>query len=108
MGSGSGNGAGEEVKFMMDCRRNKLKLYYIPTIITELLPSGKSQWFNGRNTKYIRDIGWSAKKSFGYILGFAYIHYHLFSHFKQRYKDQMTFISAYSNILKGLFENRNK
>lgn len=105
MGSGTGNGAGEEVKFMMECKRKGFNMVYNPSIITELLP-GESHWFTGRNAKYPRDTGWSAHRSFGLFLGLAFINYHIICHYSDRYKDQMSFIKAYYLINKGFWENR--
>ena len=74
MGSGSGNGGGEEIKFLMDCRRKKLELYYTPQIIATV-KSENSQWFNGFTEKYFKDIFWAARRSLGTYLGIVYLFY---------------------------------
>jgi glycosyltransferase involved in cell wall biosynthesis len=104
MGSGTGNGPGEEIKFMMDCKRKRFKMYFMPIIITELLPS-PSKWFKGRDEKYVRDAGWIAHRSMGVFLGLMYIHYHIVRHY-DRYKMNHSFIKLWYLINKGFWEKR--
>ncbi|WP_455962124.1 glycosyltransferase family A protein [Bacteroides bouchesdurhonensis] len=104
MGSGTGNGPGEEIKFMMDCRRKRLNMYFVPIIITELLP-GPSSWFKGRDAKYVRDAGWIAHRAMGTGLGLLYIHYHIARHY-DRYKMNFSFIKLWYLINKGFWEKR--
>lgn len=79
MGSGTGNGAGEEVKFMMDLKRKGRKIYYYPLLISSIYP-GESQWFHGVDIKYLRDKGWAIRRTVGPILGMAYNIYYSISH----------------------------
>lgn len=80
MGSGTGNGAGEENKFVMDCYKKGLDIRYVPYQIGELVPSGESQWFKGYDKKYWVNRGWQSKMVYGRLFGFLYIGYFLLKH----------------------------
>lgn len=74
MGSGTGNGGGEENKFLIDCKKKRLKMIYVPEVIATVL-SENSQWFHGFDEQYFRNTFWSARRSLGSILSFIYIFY---------------------------------
>ena len=74
MGSGTGNGGGEEIKFIIDCLKNKCKIKYIPTIIGKVAQTD-SLWFHGYNKGYWINRGWESKMIFGYICGYLYLWY---------------------------------
>lgn len=74
MGSGTGNGGGEEIKFIIDCLKNKCRIKYIPTFIGKVAQT-ESMWFNGYNRKYWVNRGWESKMIFGYIIGYLYLWY---------------------------------
>lgn len=74
MGSGTGNGGGEENKFMLDCRRKGLKMLYYPDAIATVLP-GASNWFHGYDEQYMENFGWSSRRMLGSIVGLMYIVY---------------------------------
>lgn len=67
MGAGTGNGAGEENKFLIDCYKSGLRLYYIPIEIVELKQE-TSTWFHGydENFFYLRGVATR------YMLGLFY------------------------------------
>lgn len=46
MGSGTGNGGGEENRFLLDCRKAGFKMFYIPKVIASI-GKGDSKWFKG-------------------------------------------------------------
>lgn len=102
MGSGTGNGGGEEVKFMLDFRRCNLNLFYCPLIIATVL-SGESQWFKGYDKTYIHNLGWSSRRAMGNFLGFLYIHYWILCHYGL-YAESISLPSAYKCIMSGFFK----
>lgn len=104
MGSGTGNGGGEDIKFMMDCYRKKLNMRYFPQIIGKLLPS-ESQWYEGWNKKLMIDSGWGDRRTFGFFLGYAHILLALFRHRKE-YKQFMTPLQAFIYLNQGFFQKR--
>lgn len=104
MGSGSGNGAGEENKFLMDIRRAGYKLKYDPHYIGKLL-SYDSQWFKGWTKKYFRDNGWTSRRIFGNVLGYMFAIYRTIHHYK-KYRNELSYFDAFVNTNKGFFEKR--
>ncbi len=104
MGSGTGNGGGEEIKFLLDCRRNALKMYYHPNCITTV-HQNESQWFHGYTDSYFVNFGWTSRRLFGPFVGFAYITYFMLSHGDLIKKDN-TVRSAFIHSLKGWREKR--
>lgn len=75
MGSGTGNGAGEENRFIIDCLKSGLKVRYVPKLIGTLKPDGESKWFNGYDNKYWINRGWQCKMIFGKFWGYLYLWY---------------------------------
>lgn len=104
LGSGSGNGGGEDNKFLIDARKANLGIYYVPQIIGAVMP-GKSLWFKGFTKQYMIDRGWTTRRSLGTSRGFVYITLFALKHRKQ-YQESLNFFSAYGYLLQGFFENR--
>lgn len=104
LGSGTGNGSGEENKFLLDMRRKSIKILYYPKTIATVLP-GDSLWFKGFNDVYMRNLGWSSRRSLGNILGALYIIYFWIKHFYQ-FKKEITPFNALINLIKGYLEKR--
>lgn len=104
MGSGTGNGGGEENKFLMDCKRNGLNLYYIPKVIAKVMTED-SLWFQGFSEKYFRDFSWVARRVLGRSLAVVYIFYWCLIR-SSHYKIDMSKWTMLKYSLKGFFENR--
>lgn len=104
MGSGTGNGGGEENKFMLDMRRAGASMHYSPECIATVNP-GESQWFKGYTPSYLQNLGWSSRRSMGLLIGFAYINYWVMTH-RRFYKTETSPLKAYVDILKGYFSRR--
>ena len=104
MGSGTGNGGGEDTKFMMDCKRKKLNMRYFPQVIGTLMES-ESQWFNGWDKKLMIDSGWTGRREYGTVLGYIYIMNTLVHHYKD-YKGEMNCFQAFYYLNKGFFQKR--
>lgn len=81
MGSGTGNGGGEENKLLNDCRRSGVKMLYVPKIIATILP-GESKWFANRDEKWFENLGWTNRRLHGLGWGLIYIWYWLITHVK--------------------------
>lgn len=99
MGAGTGNGGGEENKFLLDLRKNHCKMIYCPDIIATLLP-GESRWFSGYDSKSISDLGWASRRSMGVFVGFMYINYWILTHYGL-YKNNISLTSAFKSIFYG-------
>ncbi len=104
MGSGTGNGGGEENKFLIDLRRAKGNLWYSPKCIATVLP-GQSQWHHGYDEHFLQNQGWASRRIMGAFLSMG----HLFiwgikNHF--RYCANMSMFRAYLNLYRGFFQKR--
>lgn len=100
LGAGSGNGAGEETKFVYDCFKKGLNIYYYPKAIGTLTDS-TSTWFNGYNEKYFFQKG----KVLSYIYGrlFAAIYGIYFCCRKYNlYHQSIGIFSALNNYFLGI------
>lgn len=105
MGSGTGNGGGEENKFLLDCKKLGLKLRYIPNIIATVNP-GESQWFNGYDEKQLINVGWTSRRMLGILLGSVYAIYFWIRH-RYKYKEKgVSMAQAFGFLTKGFFEVR--
>lgn len=105
LGSGTGNGAGEENRFMLDCRRCGLNMYYHPNKIATI-NVGESQWFKGFTEQYFRNHGWAIRRVFrNDFLALGAIAYYAFTK-RALYKKEISTCKAVSCMLKGFFEKR--
>lgn len=105
MGSGTGNGGGEENKFLLDFRRAGLKLYYIPQIIATILP-GESKWFHEYDEKYLTNLGWATRRAMGDITGFIYCCYWAITHHHMYKSDGVSLYKALKRLYIGYLSNR--
>ena len=101
MGSGTGNGGGEENKFLFDCLRKKLKIYYVPETIATI-HDGESKWFSSFDKNYFLNRGYSTSKILGrplawlYALEFCLVKWSL-------YHKEISFWKALYYNIKGTF-----
>lgn len=103
MGAGTGNGGGEENKFLFDSLRKGLKIYYVPIPIATLSQI-ESTWFDGYTNVFFLQKGWAVKRIFNnMLLSFLYCVY--FSVFKYPiYKKDNNMFTAFYHLLKGIFK----
>lgn len=105
MGSGTGHGSGEEVKFLYDCLRHGLRLQYVPVEIATLVDHGESVWFKGFDDKYFYNRGWATARYMGKVFALCYCCYFAVRKYKLYCKDN-SFLSALSCMVKGIFADR--
>lgn len=105
MGAGSGNGAGEENKFLVDLLKKKARIYYYPIEIGTLLAQNESTWFNGYTRKYHIDRGWATRQIYGFFYGVIYMSYSLLFRIKC-YDKVNSWFRIFKWTLKGFFERR--
>ena len=104
MGAGSGNGAEEEFKFLTDCRKKGLNIYYVPFVIADVAQT-KSTWFKGYNEEFFVNRGNTTRYIMGYVPALVYAAY--YSIRKRRLFDSgITWFTAFRLIVKGMNENR--
>lgn len=103
LGAGSGNGGGEENKFLLDCYNKGLKIFYQPVKILQLKES-ESSWFHGFNKEYFYKRGASTRYIYGFIFSLAYGLYFIIMKYSL-YKKDISLLNAFIYILKGVFNN---
>lgn len=100
MGSGSGNGCGEENKFMFDCLKSGLRMQYVPVHIASLIPSSESRWWKGFTEEFFVNHGWATRRYLGRFLATAYAAYYAWT---KRKRFDMPVSKAFGYILKGIY-----
>ena len=58
LGAGTGNGAGEEQKFLYDCIKAGLNIIFLPIYIGKVIRDSSSSWFHGYTKEYFFNRGW--------------------------------------------------
>lgn len=104
MGSGTGNGGGEEVKFLFQLISSGLTMEYQPVLIATVA-DGKSLWFNGYNEKYFVDRGWVSRRIYGTFWGYVYIWYSSVKHYGL-YRNTFPWLKILFCYHKGFLEKR--
>ncbi len=104
MGSGTGNGGGEENRFLMDVKKTGVGMMYVPYYITTV-QKGNSKWNNTISERYLSNLGWSSRRVLGFGLGAGYIVYHALSHYKA-YAKSFGLYSILCHMFKGFFDKR--
>lgn len=102
MGSGTGNGGGEEIRFLFDCLRKGLKIKYCPIKIASVSQTD-SKWFDGFTNKYFLNRGWSNRRLLGLPLAWCYALYFSVKNYPKYHSDN-TFWNALYYQLKGTFK----
>ena len=111
MGAGSGNGAGEEVKFLRDCIKAGMKVYYVPvdigTVNNDYYESGdgsSSQWFRGFDEKFFYQRGMVNRYMLGVPVSLAYAAYYSIVK-KDMYKQYITPWKSFTATVRGIIGN---
>lgn len=78
LGAGTGNGGEEELKFLTDCRRAGLRVYYVPEAIASVAQE-VSTWFHGYTETYFENRGATTRYILGLPLALAYAVYYTVS-----------------------------
>ena len=104
LGAGTGNGAGEENKFLLDAYDKGLKIYHYPINIAMMIEN-ESTWFSGYNEEYFYKRGVSTRYILGFWLSCLYALYFLIFKYGE-YKNDITFYNAFKQKFKGIFENK--
>ena len=100
MGSGSGNGCGEENKFMFDCLKSGLRMQYVPVHIATLITSSESRWWKGFTKEFFINHGWATRRYLGWFLATIYAVNYVY---RKKKKFNMSAFKAFSYILKGIY-----
>ena len=103
IGAGSGNGCGEENKFLFDCLKKGLKIYFVPVAIAELQDSG-STWFHGYDQTFFYQRGATTRYIMGLLPALAYGGYNLLAK-HSLYQNSMTLWGAAGAVFRGIISN---
>ena len=106
LGAGTGNGASEENKFLLDCYKAKLKIYYYPAEIASVAQE-QSTWFHGYDNKYFYNRGKTTRYILGYPVSLLYAFYFIITK-RRLYKKDSSVIKATIAMMKGIFSNELK
>lgn len=104
LGSGTNNGGGEENKFLLDCWRQGLKIYFVPMTIAALQENSKSVWFDGFNAHYFYTRGKSTRYIFGFWFACLYGLYFLIMK-RHNYEKHIGMTTAAKNLFWGICKN---
>ena len=106
MGSGTGNGAGEENKFLLDCLKKGLRIYYVPQPIGQVC-YGPSNWFTGYDETFFFQRGSSTRYMLGLVPAVVYGIYYVIAK-RALYRDTISLPKAAAALLRGIRENKIK
>lgn len=104
MGAGTGNGAEEELKFLTDCRKAGLRIFYVPYAIASVAQA-ESTWFAGFNEKFFFDRGTTTRYILGAPLAVLYGVYYVLRK-RSMYAEQISMMGALKAIFRGIKENK--
>lgn len=103
MGAGTGNGGGEEVKFLRDCIKAGLKAYYVPKSIGTVAQT-ESTWFKGFDRDFFYKRGITNRYMLGLPLSVLYAAYYTLVK-KDLYKEYVTPWQSFKYTLDGIIAN---
>lgn len=103
MGAGSGNGCGEENKFLLDCLRAGLKIYYVPIRIATL-DTKTSTWFSGFDAKFFYQRGAATRYMLGLWPAVIYGVYYIIAK-RKLYRSSISSKEAFRALLIGMRDN---
>lgn len=104
LGAGTGNGAEEELKFLTDCEKAGLKIYYVPEQIASVAQA-ESTWFAGFDETFFYNRGATTRYILGYPVAAAYAFYYV-ARKKAMYCDAITPVNALKAIFRGIHDNK--
>lgn len=100
MGAGTGNGGGEEVKFLRDCIGAGLKAYYVPKPIGTVAQT-ESTWFKGFDRDFFYKRGVTNRYMLGLPIAILYGIYYSFVK-RNLYKAYVTPWQSFKYTLDGI------
>ena len=103
MGAGTGNGGGEEVKFLRDCIKAGLKSYYVPKSIGTVAQTD-STWFKGFDRDFFYKRGITNRYMLGLPVSILYAAYYTMVK-KDLYKEYVTPWQSFKYTLDGIISN---
>lgn len=103
LGAGSGNGAEEELKFLLDCRRAGLRILYVPIEIASVAQTD-STWFHGFDEAFFENRGATTRYILGLPLSLVYGLYYVAAK-RRLYAKSLSPCRALRALLRGIGAN---
>ena len=104
LGAGTENGAEEELKFMLDCQRAGLRIFYVPVEIATVAQQ-ESTWFEGFNKEFFYNRGATTRYILGLPLATLYGVYYV-ARKQKLYRKYCTPAQAMGAIFRGMKDNK--
>ena len=104
LGAGTENGAEEELKFLTDCEKANLQIYYVPVVIASVAQT-ESTWFDGFTETFFVNRGATTRYILGFWLASLYAVYYVLKK-REKYKANLTMFQAFRAIFRGIWENK--
>lgn len=104
LGAGTGNGAEEELKFLLDALRAGLRIRYVPEAVASVAQE-VSTWFTGFDEAFFVNRGATTRYIFGTVPAAAYGVYYVLRK-KHLYQDNLTPAQALAAIFRGIREDK--
>lgn len=104
LGAGSGNGAEEEMKFLLDCQKAGLRIFSVPVQVARLTDGG-STWFGGFDETFFYNRGATTRYILGLPLAVAYGMYYLIRK-RPLYSGSVSGKNALKALMRGIRENK--
>lgn len=104
LGAGTGNGAEEELKFLTDCEKSGLQIWYVPVEIASVAQEA-STWFSGFTEAFFENRGATTRYILGPAMAGAYAVYYALAK-RPLYAGSLTTGQALRATFRGIRENR--
>lgn len=104
LGAGTENGAEEELKFLTDCEKAGLKIYFVPSEIAKV-GQEQSTWFSGFTEQFFINRGATTRYILGLPMASLYALYYILKKHPE-YGGQISPFRAFKAIFKGIFQNK--
>jgi len=104
LGAGTGNGAEEELKFLLDCQRAGLVIWYVPVEIASVAQT-ESTWFDGYGETFFENRGATTRYILGPVLSCAYALYYIVRK-RHLYRQTISPGKALKATFRGIRENK--
>ena len=104
LGAGTGNGAEEELKFLLDSQRAGLTIYYVPVQIASVIQD-QSVWFNGFTEEFFENRGATTRYILGAPLACIYGLYYILRK-RKLYQQNLSAPRALRAIFRGILNDK--
>jgi len=104
LGAGTGNGAEEELKFLLTCQKKGLRIYYVPVSIASVAQEA-STWFGGFDKHFFENRGATTRYILGAPLAILYAVYYAAAK-RPLYRQTISPTAALRAMFRGIRENK--